>query len=51
MNTMILNCPDPGKYTNSVYKLPRTEQAVKYLYTRDGFLEKSEWLKAVMLGN
>ena len=36
---------------NSVYDLPSTEQAIKWMHAVCGFPAKSTWLKAIKAGN
>ena len=39
------------KQANSVYNLPSTEQAVKWMHAVCGYPVKSTWLKAIKAGN
>jgi hypothetical protein len=41
-----------GKYSdNSVYDLPSTKQAIKWMHAVCGYPVKSTWLKAIKAGN
>ncbi len=37
--------------SNSIYDLPSTEQAIKWMHTICGYPVKSTWLKAIKVGN
>jgi hypothetical protein len=39
------------RQANSVYDLPRTKQAIKWMHTICGYQVKSTWLKAIKAGN
>ena len=39
------------RHANSIYNLPSTEQAIKWMHTICGYLVKSMWLKAIKAGN
>ncbi len=39
------------KQANSVYDLPSTEQAIKWMHTVCGYPVKLTWLKAIKVGN
>ncbi len=39
------------RQANSVYDLPSTEQAIKWMHAVCGYLVKSTWLKAIKAGN
>ena len=39
------------RQANSVYNLPSTEQAIKWMYVVCGYPVNSKWLKAMQAGN
>ena len=39
------------EHANSVYDLPSTEQAIKWMHAVCGYPVKSTWIKAIKAGN
>ena len=48
--TILLDSPNPKHAINSAYKLPSTEQLVRYLHACAGYPMKETWVKAIQAG-
>ena len=50
-DTILLDRTNPKHAINSAYKLPSTEQLIRYLHACAGYPTKETWVKAIRAGN